>query len=406
MHVDRVDIRPDASFTNASSKLAHHSEVVQKRLEGKPTTPVSMEVDLSYVCGDKCDYCHFAFTHVKGLRDENGNFDTKKVMTPEIATTVFSKMKDSGVKSVVFSGGGEPLDSPFALEIFKIAKENGIQMGMYTRGYGLTGEIAEFVANNFEWVVISLDVTNPEDHLAVKGSNQKIFDKKLKNIKEFAQRQDRKANISVSMMVDPRHLNLVEPYEEQKEFFGDLPVTKLERDVVWMLGLGVDQIMTRPIVDTGTYEEQRETHQMSGMAYMTNEQMWREHYSWIPKAVEILQRYDGLPGLNPSIDKFTDLLNGTSGEGQCDAMYISAGLVRTDGTVDKCVNTREITPIGDLKTQSFEEIYLDSNLDSAVDGKCRAGCRGCKVNKVFQEIREKGNTLPQPAPSVKHPNFI
>lgn len=392
---DRINYNSDTSFTDASLKLPHHSQIIKDRLNGIPTIPISMEVDLSYVCGDKCDYCHFAYTHVRGLKDESGNYDIKKVMTPEIADIVFTKLSKAGVKSVVFSGGGEPLDSPCALEIFKIAKDKGLDLGMYTRGYGLKGELADFVADNFSWVVVSLDVSNTDDHRVVKGTNPAVFEKKVENVKSFAQRQDRKANISVSLMTDPRHLELVDPYEEQKGFFDSEKVTKLERDLAWMLGLGVDQVMTRPIVDTGTYAEQSETHKMSGLAFKTDEEHWKNHYSWIPKVVEILEKYKGLPGFNASIDKFHDLYEGLSGYGTCDAMFISAGLVRTDGTVDKCVNTREIIPIGDLKTQDLEEIYFNPNLDSSVDGNCRAGCRGCKVNKYLKDIK-----------NTKHPNFV
>ena len=406
MTIDRVDLRPQISLTDAASKLSYHPDLVRDRLDGKPTVPVSMEVDLSYVCGDKCDYCHFAYTHVRGMKDEDGNWDPKKIMTPEIAKIVFSKMASAGVKSVVFSGGGEPLDSPCALEVFKIAKESGLELGMYTRGYGLRNDIADFVANNFEWVVVSLDVTNPEDHRLVKGTNSSVFERKVDNIKNFAQRPDRKANISVSLMVDPRHLESVEPYQEQREFFGSESVTKLERDIIWMLSIGVDQVMTRPIVDTGTYEEQRETHHMLGMAFKTDEEHWREHYAWIPQVVTILEKYKDFPGFNASIDKFADLYGGQSGYEICDAMFISAGLIRTDGTVDKCVNTREITPIGDLKTQTLKEIYFNPKLDCEVNGKCRAGCRGVKVNAFMKNLRDGSQSLPEPNPQVKHINHI
>lgn len=391
-----MSIEIGESFTRAASKLPFHPDRLNSLLTEGRTIPISMELDLSYVCGDKCEYCHFAYTHVKGVRDEQGEYDSKKIMTPEIANVVFKKLSQGGVKSVVFSGGGEPLDSPLALNIMKIAKECNLQMGLYTRGFNLRGELGEFIAKNFEWVVVSLDVSNGEDHLKVKRTSKSTFERKIENIKNFIETPERHSDLSLSLMVGPEHLDLVEPYPSQISFFGEnRKVTKLERDTHWMLGLNVDQVMLRPIIDTGTYQEQIEAHHMSGMAYKTNEEAWKDHYKWIPQVLQILKDYQHLKGLNVSIDKFVDLYEGHSGYSTCDAMFVSAGLIGTDGTVYKCVNTRAITPIGDLKTQSIKDIYFNPNLDTAVDSGCRAGCRGCKVNKAMQEIR-----------IAKHLNFI
>ncbi len=395
MLIDRVDNRPDTSFTNPSSKLSLHPEHLRNLLEGRPAIPISIEVDLTYICGDNCGFCHFAYTHESKLKTQDGEWDTTKIMTPEVANIVFEKLANAGVKSIVFSGGGEPLDSPLALEVFKIAKSNELELGMYTRGYGLKDEIADYVAENFEWVVVSLDVTSGEDHEKVKGTSKKVFERKVNNVLAFTRKPNRHANISVSCMVGPQHLELVDPYPSQEEFFGNTQITKLERDMLWMLNLDTDEVQIRPIVDTGTYHEQRQDHHMHGLAYKSSEEMWQEHYAHIPQIKTVLEKYNSLHRLRISIDKFDDLYNGISGYGNCKAMFVSAGLVRTDGIVDKCVNTRKITPIGNLMTQSVEEIYLNPNLDTAVDGNCRGGCRGCKVNNIFHGME-----------NIPHKNFL
>lgn len=399
------------TFTDARSKLSHHPQIVEKLLRNEPTIPVSMEVDLSYFCGDQCSFCHFSYTHQRPVRTDAPIEILEKVfMTPDLANRVFKKMADAGVKSIVFSGGGEPTDSPFALEIFKLAKSYGFELGMYTRGWNLKGELASFVASNFEWVVVSLDVTNPQDHKAVKGTNEGIFSGKLENIRNSLMIISRRANISVSAMVDGSHLQMVTPYPEQQEFFGSnvYQVTKLERDLLWLLGLGADEVQIRPIIDTGLYKEQREARQMKGLAFMTNEQAWQEYYGWIPEVVSILERYSDLPKLNTSIDKFRQVYKGASGQETCYGMMVSAGVVASDGKVYKCVNTRGIAKkvIGDLKIQSMEDIFLSPSLDRAVDGFCRVGCRGCKVNEVFGQLRESKTTPLSPHLSAKHSNFI
>lgn len=402
--------RRDTSFTNAAAKLSHHQEAVTLLLENKPVVPITMEVDISLFCGDQCSFCHFAYTHEKPVRANAPLATLEKVfMTPSLANELFKKMASAGVKSIVFSGGGEPTDSPFAQEIFRLAKSHGLELGMYTRGFNLNGEIASFVAQSFEWVVVSLDATNADDHKEAKGTGERIFSTKIENIRNFLAIAGRRANISVSEMVDGRHLQKVASYPEQQEFFGkNTQVTKLERDIIWLLGLGVDEVQIRPIVDTGSYKEQRKTRQMKGLAFMGNKEVWQEHYSWVPGVMAILERYTGIPRLNPSIDKFRQVYEGVSGQDTCYGMMVSAGLVANDGKVYKCANTREIPRkiIGDLKTQSMEEIFLSPNLDRKVDEFCRVGCRGCKVNEAFHHLKESGGVSSSPRQGVKHVNFI
>lgn len=402
------DSRERLTFTEAEPKLARHPERVKSLLAENGTIPISMEVDLSYFCGDKCDFCHFAFTHKNSLGKDAPRESMEKIyLLPELADRILGGMASAGVRSVVFSGGGEPLDNRHALEIFKLAKKHSLEMGMYTRGQGLRREVAEFVSEHFSWVVVSLDATNIQDHYALKGT--KSLGTKVQNILDFVAKENRKANISVSAMVGPQHLEQVAPYPEQRELLGEdiQTITRLERDMFWFLGLGVDEVQIRPIVDTGNYAEQREARKMFGLAYKTDEEGWRQHYSWIPKMLPILENYKDVPGLNTSIDKFENLYEGTSGFDTCDGMLVSAGLVGTDGTVYKCVNLRKITAIGNLKDQTMEELFLDPNLDRKVDENCRVGCRGCKVNKTLHRLRETGEALPAlQNPKVKHPNFI
>lgn len=403
--------RLHTTFTDADVKLRHHPQIVERLLEDKPVIPISMEVDLSYFCGDQCEFCHFSYTHQQPVRTDAPIEILERVfMSPELANTVFKKMADAGIKSIVFSGGGEPTDNPFALEIFKLAKLYGFELGMYTRGWNLRGELASFVAKQFEWIVVSLDVTNAEDHKRVKGTNERFFSGKVENIRDFLSTPERHANISISAMVDGSHLQIVPPYEQQREFFGSNTegITKLERDILWLLELGADEVHVRPIIDTGSYKEQREARQMKGLAFMTDKEAWQKHYKWIPEVIAILEKYKDLPGLNTSIDKFIHAYEGASGEGICYGMMVSAGLVASDGNVYKCVNTRGIPEkvIGNLKTQSMEEIFLSGSLDRRIDSFCRVGCRGCKVNEAFKKLRESGARNAAQHPDVKHANFI
>jgi len=417
------------TFTNPDEKLGYHQNRTRELVETGRTIPISLEVDLSNICGDLCDHCHLAHTHKKGLKDKDGNYDPNKIMTIDVAETVFRKLAEGGVKSVVFSGGGEPLDSPLALEIFKIARKNGLECGMYTRGLGLKGEIAEFVAREFEWVVVSLDATNSEDHFNIKHT--RTFDKKVKNILDFASKdlvekdepyiegKTRRANISVSCMVNERCLDEAVPYPQHQYLFENRPiVTRLERDIAWFKDLGVDEVQIRPIVDTGSYQEQIAAAnniinlESIGLAFsnQVDRQTWEHHYSWIPFVAAILENYLDDPQVNTSLSKFWNLWDGVSGYENCDAMMISAGVIRTNGDVHKCVNMRHMSPIANLMDSetTIETIYLNPDLDRSVTGHCRAGCRGCNLNLTMQQQRNSRQQLSSTSNGdrPRHINFL
>lgn len=105
----------------------------------------------------------------------------KRYHSHEKLKNIFIKMKELGAESVMISGG-EPLLHPDLAEIIKTLKElklkvmlnsNGINLHLHPHLYNL----------EIEQLVISMDASDPESYLAVRGINK--YDQVWQNISEF-----------------------------------------------------------------------------------------------------------------------------------------------------------------------------------------------------------------------------
>jgi len=102
--------------------------------------------------------------------DENLDFD--------VYLNLVNSLRDMGTKSITFTGGGEPLMHPQVKSMVKIARLFDIQVGLVTNGVLLEKVEPE----DFLFIRVSLDASNPEMYQALKGKN--LFNKVLDNIRE------------------------------------------------------------------------------------------------------------------------------------------------------------------------------------------------------------------------------
>ena len=87
----------------------------------------------SFECTNNCIFCAPAHDRSKNPPDlDKEIFD------------VITKCVDDRVKTLFFTGSGEPTLNPSLLDYVRFAKENGIDnLFMFTNGFGMTQELAE-----------------------------------------------------------------------------------------------------------------------------------------------------------------------------------------------------------------------------------------------------------------------
>jgi GTP 3',8-cyclase len=113
--------------------------------EGKQIFPINIEFSLSGVCPANCRKCFYRVNNyaLKGL--ENKYFDFNRI------PSLIEEFKECGVKSISWTGGGEPTMHPNFPDIVKLFHKAGIQQGLFTNALP---EI-KYDPNLFEWIRVT-----------------------------------------------------------------------------------------------------------------------------------------------------------------------------------------------------------------------------------------------------------
>lgn len=313
--------------------------------------PVGVEVDLTNRCNLGCSFCHFAYTHTRGPHARaNAGYDLGDEMDLELLKHILPELAVAGVKSVTFSGGGEPTLYPHFIDAGYFAVRTGLKLGLYTNGTLVNGEKAAWLKEHAAWVVVSLDEPDWEHYKQVKGVNG--FDAAERGIRNLVEAKGA-CVVGVSFLV--RRDNW----------------TRIPQMVDEFHKLGADYCEFRPTVTYDAAEPGKVA----------------EDTAWVRDAVETLRDVEG-PDVEIAWDKFNRYAHWERGYTTCPAVLFT-GCITPNGRVWACVNRRGYpeSEIGDLAQESFETVWK-RNKEFAVDRNCRLLCRGDVLNRALLPLAE------------------
>lgn len=148
-------------YTNYRHKVLQHMDRIAAIDSDKPAAPVNVEIDLTNRCQLACTGCHFAYTHSRGPFTIAGarpwHADTGDVMDEGLAKSMISQFGSTGVRSITFTGGGEPTLHPQITLLAAAIKSQNIDLGMYTNAVHVNSEMAKTFGRTMKWVYVSLD---------------------------------------------------------------------------------------------------------------------------------------------------------------------------------------------------------------------------------------------------------
>lgn len=110
-------------------KLLNHPEAIQSFVSGEwKAPPVGVEISPTNHCNAKCPWCWFVSSEYK-----------QKHSHEELDIDCLSKslddMADMGVRSVTWTGGGDPSVYTWIDNAIDVAAQVGLRQGMFTNGY-------------------------------------------------------------------------------------------------------------------------------------------------------------------------------------------------------------------------------------------------------------------------------
>lgn len=362
------------AYIDPPGKLYANLDRVSALQHGEVLAPVNVEVDLSNRCSLGCVWCHFAYTHVRGpLKGKQakpeGAIPGGDLMDADLAARMVAEFADAGVRSVTWTGGGEPTLHPKFDQIILAAAKAGLAQGIYTHGGHIDGWRAELLKMNLSWVYVSLDAHDKETYRAAKGGPEWNFANALKAVGQIAspivegpRKGERGATVGIGYLVT------------ETNWQHATAAIRVAKDA------GADYIQFRPTIH----------YDAAHPGQVTEDTSWLEDA--IPHLAALREDF-----VQVDIQRFRAYQE-WDGHPYRTCMWAGVQTVVTpNGKVWVCANKREYpdAELGDLSVESFADIWARRKLP-AVDHDCRVMCRGHVPNVALDEMMRPR----------EHPEFV
>ncbi|MFC1576829.1 radical SAM protein [Candidatus Omnitrophota bacterium] len=334
------------------------------------------------------------------------------------------RFKESGVKEMVFTGGGEPLANEFTIEAMRYAKDIGLDVVLFTNSSLLTDRNIERILDIEPSLLrVSLDAVTPEVHrlfhgLEDAGASHAVLRNVRSMCEKAAGRRKRgekgsATEISLAVLISP--LNLL-----------DLPhVARYVRDIHTAAPGGIDRIVMRPMYShLGGRQHTQVTRE--GIEYVReNNPDWYDDYAkfleegrpfsreFLATAGRRIER-DVLPALKDtgitvsySSSRFF-VPEDNPRYAECLACSLALP-VDPDGDVFLCVE-RGLRPnwnTGNVRHESLREITSGAKRKDAITRlhqgglQCSGECMLQEYNALFNGLKRFSVLYPKPWAQIK-----
>ena len=360
---------------HVQSKWIHHPDRVEKVLEGRyeDVLPIMAEFVPSLDCCFRCPTCSY-----RKWKEDVGVWDERKMhpgfnMDRESMLLYIDRLKQGGLKALLFTGGGEPFYNPNTPESIAYAAKLGLRVGVYSNGGMLNEEKIERVFDAAPvFMRISLNAGSEESHAKIHGYDpaQGYFKKVLRNIGLVAKASAShgfKTDFGVSVIVNPTNVGELETIART--------LVRIKEEN----GGGITYMNVRPTLD---YDGGQ---QFPDEVFESAERTLEEKVRRITEAADM--------DLYNLTYKFKDVMSSREYK-HCIASSFFAEL-GPDGNLYLCcekVGNPEYA-IGSLKEQTLEEVWQGKRrkevIDSVNSGHCSScppSCKPHQLNKVFDQI--------------------
>ena len=175
----------------SNGKIYKFTDRLQKLKNKQGTIPVCIEIHLTMTCQQKCLYCTFKD------KEKTNNLDYY------VLEKTLTELFQSGCKSILWSGGGEPTLYRFGEyglpDVLRMAKRIGFQQGLYTNGETLTTDMMEEIVRDCVFVRISIDAFTEKIYKKIHNSDgYKNVKKNVKTLLELKTKYNSAIDIGVS----------------------------------------------------------------------------------------------------------------------------------------------------------------------------------------------------------------
>jgi len=198
----------------APTKAAWHIDRIADLRAGRQAVPVSIQLIPSDYCNQDCSYCAYRASDGLSVAEFGGPDKAGKHTHNPLRMIPTAKLReilkdaaDLGVKSVTWTGGGEPTAHPDHMELFEYALDLGLECSMNTNGVVLRAGWQD-VLPRFTYVRFSFDGSTAEEYAAIRQVPLNSFQKVLGNIAAVVNEvkaRDTACVVGVGYIVTPQY---------------------------------------------------------------------------------------------------------------------------------------------------------------------------------------------------------
>jgi radical SAM protein with 4Fe4S-binding SPASM domain len=333
-------------------KLTYNFSLIADLKKEKRPFPFSMSIYPSNICNHSCNFCE-----VEQYLKSN-----HQLLSLELVDNILNQMKALNVKSIQWSGGGEPLLNKNVYKMISISSKNGFKNGLITNLSILKHDKIEELVNNLQWIRISFNGGTELDYKKIHAVGD--FYKVINNIKKI---------IEINKIVK-NSVNISLSFVYKKDNYQSLiDIAEL------CLELGVDSLHIRP-------------------------DQFIEDVNWLSsnEMADVLDRVLSTTidtNLKITTSEYLDKNYLNKYPSKCLAHFTST-VIQADGEVSFCRSrVRDDGPfnIGNIKENTLQEIW-DSNLNRSIEDtlhpkECAGVCRQMHVNVYLEDILKQSNEL-------------
>ena len=191
----------ESKIFNPQAKVLAHADRVLSYFDGNNVDPITLEIDPSNACNHSCPFCISGHIHLKKFKGTE--FFNRSIMSREILLKFAKEICNTNIKSLSFTGGGEPTMNPALKETIEyIGTNSKIEMGMFSNGTNFERfNLFEAITRNLKWIRISLDAGKEETYDKIRITNNKNnFKTVISNINKLIKiKKDTKSNITIGV---------------------------------------------------------------------------------------------------------------------------------------------------------------------------------------------------------------
>ena len=335
--------------------MIFHIGRLQQWLEGKDIYPLYVEIGTSRACNHACRFCAFDYLERKPQLIERG-----------VLKNFLQAAFRCGLRSVLYSGEGEPLFHSQITDIILETKDIGIDVALTTNGVLLSQNIIKQCLGALTWLRVSLNAATRESYAKIHETDPDDFNRVLDNLRQAVREKKRRhhaCTIGAQLVLLP---------ENQGEV---ILLAEILREI------GLDYFIVKPF----SQHQLSRSRTYRGLDYREQENLAEELSLYSKSDFDIIFR-----------SKSMQKIKAKKPYARCLGTPFFA-FITSDGNVYPCqafVGQKQFC-FGNINKGSFNQIFngwkrkkvikfISTKLDVT---KCRQACRLDEINKYLWELR-------------------